>query len=290
MKKIIFLLLSCTLLLLQVHGQDISGKLKFEQGQSYVVELETKTTIAQQAMGQAIDFTVNADARHNYKVTNTSEDNSTLHHHIKHIHFLFDGMGQKMSFDSEKEKDLNGMFGKTMKELLDKKYDIIVDSSGKVLMAIPEKITLSQKDSRMAIIISMLKEVMDLVQPPAKGTNSFFKILPDTAVRKGSSWTTSNTSPEEKFDGMYSIADINDTTIIVDYSENSVTVTKAEMMGSQTTTTLNNKSKGKIILDRATGLLVEKNGTTESNGTTEASFGSLPVTSKATTVIKVRKD
>ena len=76
--------------------------------------------------------------------------------------------------------------------------------------------------------------------------------------------------------------------LILLMAENSVTVTKAEMMGSETTTTMNNKSTGKIILDRVTGIMREKTINTESNGNTEASFGTLPVTSKTTTVITVK--
>jgi hypothetical protein len=51
---------------------------------------------------------------------------------------------------------------------------------------------------------------------------------------------------------------------------------------------MNSKSTGKIIVDKATGIMREKTITTESNGNTEASFGTLPVTSKTTTTIKVR--
>ena len=91
-----------------------------------------------------------------------------------------------------------------------------------------------------------------------------------------------------KLEAAYTIADINDSTIVVDFAENSITVTKAEMMGSETTTTMNNKSTGKIILDRATGIMREKTINTESNGNTEAPFGTLPVTSKTTTVITVK--
>ena len=91
-----------------------------------------------------------------------------------------------------------------------------------------------------------------------------------------------------KVDAAYSISDINDSTIVVDFAENSVSITKAEMMGSETTTTMNNKSTGKIILDRVTGIIREKTITTESNGNTEAPFGTLPVTSKTTTVITVK--
>ena len=54
----------------------------------------------------------------------------------------------------------------------------------------------------------------------------------------------------EKLEAAYTISDINDSTIVVDFAANSVTVTKAEMMGTETTTTMNNKSTGKIILDK----------------------------------------
>ena len=153
--------------------------------------MKVKTTVAQQAMGQAIDFNVDATGNHSYKVTNTTEDNSTLHHQVQRISFSFDGMGQKMNFDSNDEKDMNGPFGKPIKEMLEKTYDIIIDPAGKTLMAMPEKIELAETDNQMAIITSMLKDVIDLVQPPQKGKPSFFKILPDSETGKGDTWTTS---------------------------------------------------------------------------------------------------
>jgi hypothetical protein len=239
-------------------------------------------------MGQAIDFNVDATGDHSYKVTNATEDNTTLNHKVQHITFAFDGMGQKMKFDSNVEKDLNGTFGKPIKDMLDKKYDIIIDTAGKVKMAMPEKVVLSEIDSRMAIITSMLKDVLDLVQPPQKDNPSFFKVLPDGEGGKGDAWTTSYLTNGGKVEAGYTIADINDSTIIIDFAENSTTVTKAEMMGSETTTKMNNKSTGKIILDRVTGIIREKTINTESNGNTESPFGTLPVTSKTTTVITVR--
>ena len=183
---------------------------------------------------------------------------------------------------------MNGQFGKPIKDMLEKKYDIIINPTGTVLMAMPEKVMLSETDSRMAIITSMLKEVLDLVQPPKKGGPSFFKVMPDGEGGKGDSWTTSYDAGGGKVETGYTITDINDSTILIDFAENSVTVTKAEMMGSETVTTMKNKSTGKIMLDRSSGILREKTINTESSGTTEASFGSLPVTSKTSTIITVK--
>lgn len=269
-------------------SQPVSGKLKLDQGQILDITLQIKTSVAQQAGGQSIDFNVDATGIHSYKITNATEDNSTLHHQVKQIIFFIDGMGRKISFNSNNEKDIDGQFGKPIKDMLEKTYDIILDTSGKVLMVLPEKIQLAESDSRMAIISSLLKDVLDIVQPPQKGKASFFKVLPDSAAGKGDTWTESYSTGNGKFDAAYVIADINDSTIVVDFVANSVTVTKAEMMGGETTTTMNNKSTGKIFLDRITGIMRGKNINTESSGNTESSFGNLPVTSKTTTTITVK--
>lgn len=270
------------------NSQKVASKLKFEQGQTFDVQIQVKNNIAQQAMGQSIDFNVDAAGFHTYKITNTTEDNSTINHQVQRVTFAFDGMGQKRSFDSNVEKDLNGMFGAPIKDLLTKKYDIIVDPSGKTLMAIPEKIKLAESDSRFAIVTTMLKDVLDIVQPPQKGKASFFKVLPETETAKGEAWTESSINENGKFDAAYTISDINDSTIVVDFVGSSITVSKAEMMGSETTTNMTNKSTGKIILDRITGIVKEKTITTDSKGNTETSFGTMPVTSKTTTIITVK--
>ena len=287
MKK--YLAISAFLFLLpgMMHSQTVAGKIILNQGQVLGITLQVSTSISQQAMGQAIEFKVDATADHEYHVTNSTEDNSTLHHQFNRIMFSFDGMGQKKKFDSKEEKDLSGIIGKPVKEMLSKSYDMIIDPTGTVLMAIPEKIQLADGDSRMAIILSMLKDVTDLVQPPAKGGRSLFKTLPDKESGMGDKWSYNWEDSNGKYREDYTLSAISDSTVTVDLAGLSQTTFKAEMMGNPTTTKMNNKTTGKIILDKATGLLKEKTTSTESNGNTESSFGDIPVTSKTTTVLKV---
>lgn len=287
MKKIAASLILISIAFVSV-AQTVSGKLKIQQGQTFEIEMKTKTVISQQAMGQAIEFNVDATANHSYQATNATEDNTTFRHEVQKITFAFDGMGQKSKFDSDSEKDMKGPFGKPVKDILEKKYDVIIDPTGNVMMAFPEKITLAEGDSRMAIIMNMLKEVMDLVQPPQKGSASFFKVLPDTTSSVGSTWKTSTEANGGFITTNYTISEITDSTIVVDITETSNSVTKAEMMGNPTTTKMKNNSTGKITLDKATNIIKEKTMTTESSGTTETSFGDLPVTSKKTTTIVVK--
>ena len=271
-----------------VSGQKVNGKLLFTQGQALGITMNLKTNIAQQAMGQAIDFDLTGSANHQYKITNATDDNTTLRHTISQVGFTFDGMGQKRAFDSRNEKDMNGQFGKPMKELLSKSFDMIVDPGGKALMIMPEKLESVQVDERMAIITNMLRDVMDIMHPPQKGKASFFKVLPDAEVGKGDKWSDTLYSEAIKSITDYTLADINDSTIVIDLLANSVTTTKAEMMGNETVTTMNNKTSGKIILDRVTGIIREKSTSTESNGSTAVMGSSLPVTSKTTITILVK--
>jgi len=269
-------------------GQKASGKLKFEQGQNLEVNMNVKTSFAQEAMGQAIDFHVNGSAVHNYKVTNATEDNSTLRHEMKRINFQFDGMGQKVSFDSDIQKDMDGRMGKPMKDLLEKKYDAIIDPNGKVLMVNPEKFAPGTIDDRMRIVMDMLQEMLGVVEPPKKGEGSFFRVLPENEAAIGESWSESGETEKGPFTNTYTLAGINDSTVVVNFTGTSTITRKADMMGMETTTTLNNKTTGTIILDKTSTIVRQKNLVTETNGSTQVMGNSLPVTSKTTTVINVK--
>jgi hypothetical protein len=279
----------CFCISLAASAQTVDGKVKLQQAQVIEINLQTKTTIAQQAMGQSIDFNVDAACLHQYDVINTTDDNHSLKHSVKRISFNFDGMGQKQAFNSDIPKDLNGQMGKPVKELLDKKYNMIIDPYGKVLLTMPESFQASATDSRMAIISSMMKEVVDVVQPPKKGKGSFFRVIPEKegGVKVGESWTESGATLTDKYENTYVLTAVTDSTVIVDFTGTSNTVTKAEMMGSETTTTLAHKLTGKITLDKTTMMIREKTTNIESTGNTESSFGNLPLTSKTTTVITV---
>lgn len=268
-------------------AQKIVPVLKFEQGQVLDIQMELKTTVSQEVMGQSIDLNVDGVAKHNYKVTNATADNSTLHHEAKRIQFNFDGMGRKSSFDSDNPKDIEGPFGKPVKETLAKTFDIIVDPSGTVMMVKPEKIEAAEMDERMKLIAAMLKDVLDVAIPPAKGSPSFFKILPDEGAAKGESWKHTYEDASGKYTNTYTLADITDSTLVVDFSSESVTTSVNQIMGQEITTTMNNKTTGKIIIDKATGIVKQKIFDTVSNGSSGGAAGSIPITSKSSVVMTV---
>ena len=284
----IFFLIAVLFTALNSIGQKVNGKLTFQQGQSYDIAMDLKNTISQEAMGNAIDFTVDGTAIHAYKVTNTTQDNSTLHHEMKRIKFNFEGMGPKISFDSDNPKDMAGQLGTPIKETMKQTYDIAVDPAGKVLMVQPEKMQTVEMDERLKIITNLIKDVLDVVQPPQKGTASLFKVLPDHEVGQGDTWTETYENEAGKFNNVYTLNSITDSTIVVDLNGTSNTISKLEIMaGMEVITKLNNKTTGKIILDKATGIVRQKTTTTESNGTTAAMGSETPITSKSAITIRL---
>jgi hypothetical protein len=272
-------------------AQTVPGKLQFEQGKALNVQMEMKALVTQQAGGQAIDFTADASALHIYKVIgHTKDDNTMLHHEIKKLKFNFDGMGQKRSFDSDNSSDMDGFFGATVKDILNKKFDIMINPYGKTLAVKPEKTDSIKADERLAIVFNMLKDITNAVYPPKKGEASFFKILPDKETGKGASWADSLQNETGKFKTMYTLTGITDSSIVIELKGNSVNTSKAMMMGRETTTTMSSSHSGKIILDKLTGIIREKTIVTESNGNTEAMGGTMPVTSRTTITIYVKQE
>ncbi len=285
-----FVLIAVILTALSSYSQKLTGKLKFQQGQAFDIAMDVKSTISQEAMGQAIDFNVDGTAFHNYKVTNATADNNTLHHEAKRIKFSFEGMGQSRTFDSDNAKDMESPLGPPVKETLKQTFDMVVDPAGKVLMVNPEKMEAAQMDERMKFIFAMLNDVMDVVKPPQKGTASFFQVLPEKEVGQGDTWTEAQDTDAGKYSNTYTVNSITDSTIVVDLNGTSSTTSKVEIMaGMEITTTLNNKTTGQIVLDKNSGLIRRKTLTTESNGTTSGMGGETPITRKSTVTVNVKE-
>src|SRR5436190_3082998 len=159
-KQLIFL--SCFLLFNKnFFGQTVSGKLQFDQGKMLNIQMEIKSSVAQQPGGQAINFTIEGMVLHSYKVMNATPENTTLQHQANKIVFSFDGMGQKRSFDSDVKNDMEGPFGETVKNILNKNFDMVIDPNGKVMVIRPDKIEPVKTDDRSAIVFNMLKGLTD---------------------------------------------------------------------------------------------------------------------------------
>ena len=263
------------------NAQTVSGKLYFSPDQDLYVRMEVKTTVSQQVMGKAISFEVDGLGLYNFHVLDTTGARPQLEHSPQRISFEFQGMGQKHSFDSDDSTDMAGRYGSSIRNILARKFKVVMNEYGTVLMTSPGKIDLVKTDDRLAIILSMIEDIPDMVYPPSEGEKSFFSVLPGKEVTIGESWSDSTVNIRGKIKNVYTLNAVTDSIIIVEVKTNTVTADKAIIMGSETVTTLNSTGTGKIIIDKKTGLLKEKKIITESSGTMQAMGGSTPVTSKS---------
>lgn len=280
----LFLLL---LLNLSLQGQKVSSKLHLTAGKTYTITAELTNTTAQLTSSQPIDFSVNSNLIHTYKATSVAEKSSTLHHDVKKMTVVFDGMGKKRSFDSDKKNNPEENIEPLFPGLTGKSFDITIDPTGKTIMTKPETIQFGQSQENTAVITSMLKDLINAIYPPKKGAASFFSVLPAYEVGIGDSWTDSIVTNNERSVSEYKLAAITDSTLIVELKINSSSTEITEVMGRDSKTMLKSTTSCKIILDRTTGVLQEKTCKSQSNGQKEVMGSILPVTGNASLLIKV---
>jgi hypothetical protein len=279
-----FLLLVCNI---DSYAQRIPVRLRIDPQKPVVITMEIKNSVAQQAGGQAIDFFVSGSLVHEYKAEQVSAGNQVLHHSISRLNYQFDGMGQKRSFDSRTRNANEGPLEKQFEQIVASKYDLYIDEKGNTVRTIPEKINSAARDEKLVIITDMLKDLAGIASPPAKGTASFFGIFPGNDIGTGDTWTDSTNNENERSVTVNTVSGITDSTIIIDFKTTTYSTAVSEMMGRPAKTILNTAITGTMIIDRNTGILRGKTSMAESNGTTEAMGGSLPITGRTSILIKV---
>ena len=283
------LLASLVLMLLSffAQAQKVAGKIVFQPGQVLTVNMKSSTTNLVSAMGQELEMKTEVIADHQFKVTNTTDENHTLSHEINRVRFNSDGMGNTMNFDSQSEKDLNGQLGAPVKDLLSKKYNLVIDASGNTLMAMNEGASTGKSSAEAGMLAQFVSGLTELTQAPKQGEASFFKVLPATEVGVGDAWTNTIDRNGTKIEEAYSIAEINENFITLNYLSNSNSTTVQENMGMEVTITMKNKSEGKIKVDRKSGILKEKTITTTATGTVASGYGDFPINATTNSVITI---
>src|SRR6476619_7075305 len=114
---------------LAVQAQKVSNKLQFQKGQK--LEMQTTVKSTSQMMGQAID--INVVSNRTLDVADVAKGNATIESKIKRLQVAFDGMGQKQSFDSDKEEDRNSEMGKNFEKGMKNTFTMTLDPYGKVV-------------------------------------------------------------------------------------------------------------------------------------------------------------
>jgi transglutaminase/protease-like cytokinesis protein 3 len=273
-------------------AQKVSNKIAFAKGQKLEISTTGNTVITQEVMGQSMEIKMDVSMVRGVNVSDVANGTATLNHEIKSMKFSSEAMGQAQSFDSNNPDDLKSDMGKNVKKSLDKKYTITVDAQGKVV-AVKEDGDAAKKASDDDAAGGQMAQMMGSMgagfQAPKAGDATEFAILPAKEVGKGDSWTDSlNKAKGVKGAITYTVKDITDIDVVLDYVQNTTMETTQQMMGMEATINTKDKTTGTITIDRKTGLMKQKTANSNSEGTVDVQGMSIPVSTKGTATTTVK--
>jgi hypothetical protein len=268
-------------------SQKLTNSLSFQKGQKLEMITKGKSVISMEMMGQAMETKIEATITRLFDVEDVANGIATIEHKMKRMQLNVEApMAGSQSFDSENEKDMKGEGGKAMEKALKNKYKMSVDAKGKITMVKadddnPNKTEGNNQNDMMEGAMSQLASGMEL---PKAGELTDLSILPNKELSKGESWSDSSKGMKSS----YVLTDITPTDILIDYTETGSTERAQEANGMEIKISTIDKTSGKIILDRKTGLLKEKTSTTDSEGTMEMMGQTVPMTTKSTKTVTVK--
>lgn len=270
-------------------AQGISNKITFKPGQKFEVIVNTNRSAEQELMGRSMESSMSMTMTSAYTVENIEAGQTTLASAMKRMKMDMSMMGREEKFDSDDPQDMKGEMGKMMAPAMQTKQVITLDENGVITAArtVDANGKQPKKDANMGML-GMLTGGMEAANAPVAGNNSMFKILPAKSVNKGDSWTD-----EEKLEGgirkvVYTLSNVTDAELMIDFDETMNMDMKQDIMGQSASVIVKAKSNGKIVLDKATGLMKQKTFVTTSQEDISAGGMSIPSKSKTTTTITVK--
>ena len=262
-------------------AQKISNKLTFQKGQT--IEVTTNMNVnTQSMMGEMPASIVSTDT---YTVGETSANGTQLIKTPKKVKLNVSAMGQEISADSDNPKDLEGRMGGPLKEILNQKQEFTVDETGKVTTV---KADAKKKKEDGGMMSMMMPGMMAGPTLAVAGQPSLFKILPDREVSKGDTWTDSVNVEGNKSTTVYTVKDITDKEIILDYTGDGTSKTTQSAMGMSVDVAATTKNSGTVTLDKATGLLKQKTMTANTESNMSMNGNDMTSTTKITAVTTVK--
>jgi len=277
-KELLAFTLLCTL---TSFGQKAASKLTFTKGQKITV-VTNMTISAESMMGPSSGTVTTADT---YTVSEASPNATTLVKIPKQVKMNFTLGSQEMKVDSDNPKDLNGMLGQPVKEIMSLKPEFTIDANGKIISV--KKTGNTQKDES-AGMMGMMLPGMDMASAvPQEGNPSIFEVLPNHEVGIGDNWTDSLNEDGNQNRTTYRVKDITDKDIVLDYTGEGKTVSSKEVMGTKVDINATNRSTGSIIIDKATGIIKQKTSTNTTETTMNLGGREINSTVKTTAVTNV---
>ena len=286
MKRILLFLT----LALSIQSIAQNAKLGFQKGQKIEMTVESKKSSSLELMGQAMESTVDAKIITSYDIKDVTSNGSVIEHKVKRLVFTADGMGQKQSFDSEKESDLTGELGKILEKSIKNKYTLTLDQTGKITdVKLDDDNPNAKPSEESEMVADLVSTQLGLnLNVPKAGVISELSILPARSLKQGDTWVDTSSTEGTTRKTNYTVKTITDNEITLDFTDQTNISTTKSIMGTTAIVNSKNSSTGSIVVDKKTGILKQKTSTIYTDGKIEAQGQTIPQKEKTTVTITVK--
>ena len=224
-------------------------------------------------LGMGMQMTNNSTVTNKMVVTAEDDNNFELSSTITRMQMTMEGMGQNMTFDSDKKEDMESEMGQGLGDNLNKAETVKINKvSGK-----QEKTKVEEKKegNPMAGMSGMMgsEHESDLV----------FLIPTDKKI--GDTWSEENKEKDLTTKRSYTLKSIDNNIATVTLTGSIDGTMEQEVQGNNMNMTINTKMTGDLTVNIATGLVIKKNIVSDINGSIDMMGQQMPISSKNTSAI-----
>ncbi|AXY77450.1 hypothetical protein D3H65_27240 [Paraflavitalea soli] len=273
MKKLLFIPLALSVVF--VNGQSLSRKAVFAKGQQLERVSTIKMTFAMEMMGQSIDMNNNNTITSLVEVKNATDKDYAIASTVKRVVTSMSGMGQEMSYDSDKKDGAPNEMGQKMAEMVGKTSNITINSKG--------FITTSDDTTgggpKAGGFMGMTGGLTSASNKPGSSYDLIAN-LPEKALKVGDTWIDSTVSKEGKAVTNYKVLDIKGDEATVSMDGTVTQTGETENNGMTINLSIQGTSKGTFAMEVATGIIKKRNVLLDATGTMDVAGQSAPFTMK----------
>jgi hypothetical protein len=274
---ILFVLLLLHLSVFTANAQRI--KIDVQKGQKFQVETSTKSKSTAEVMGQSMENELDFRSVTVSEITALDADSFKMTSTVIKITALASGMGNELSYDSDK-KDDQGPFAEVMGKIVNKPYNITINSNGTIL--------------RQDTLGFDFTEMMGgFSADNAISTELFIPVLTGKELKTGESYSDIVEIKKDKFSsrdsGTYVVTNIRDHIASITYTGTQVITSVMEQMGNEIILSSNNTVKTEIQLEMKTGMMLSKESVVAISLIINTAGMSVPSGGKKTTAIKISR-
>jgi len=252
-------------------------KIAVTKGQKLETVATTKMTM--EMMGQNINN--ESGATTDIEVKDVNADGFLFTSIIKRMTTKVSGMGQDISFDSDKKEDMDGQIGQALKDQINVQQEIQVDQKGKVIS------TTGSNDKKTGGMTDMMSITGDVT----KGQPYPVLIqLPAKSIKPGDTWVdSSGTAATIKTITTYTLMQINADGALVSFSGTLVKNGTIEQNGMEIQMDMSGTTKGEATYEPSTGLLKTSSTTSDIKGTLGIMGQNAPLSATITANVVAKK-